>query len=69
MVTEERVPCPNGQPDHYWIVEPSHGPTSNARCVYCDAEKIQHNYIPGLEWTEGSGQNKEQQRARKNDDR
>ena len=44
-MTTDKIPCPNGKPDHHWVLEPAMPPlsTSTGVCQNCGAEKLFDN--------------------------
>jgi len=48
-MTTPRQPCPNGQPDHYWVIEPSNGSKSSGVCSFCGESRQFLNSTP---WSE-----------------
>jgi hypothetical protein len=43
--TTDKIPCPNGKPDHHWVLERAMPPlsTSTGVCQNCGAEKLFDN--------------------------
>jgi hypothetical protein len=49
---------------HYYIIAEANGPTSLGACQVCGETREFQNYVNTLDWTEGTGKNKAEQRRR-----